>query len=56
MTFLSSLIRVLRNGLESGSEFPEGIHVIRYKAYDQARNTATCKFNVHVEGKASIEL
>lgn len=52
LIFLSFLIRVLRNGVESGSDFPEGITVIRYKAYDQARNTATCKFTVHVEGIA----
>lgn len=56
MTVMSNLIRVLRNGLESGSDFPEGLHVIRYKVYDQAGNIATCKFTVHVEGKASIEL
>ncbi|XP_016150593.1 sushi repeat-containing protein SRPX2 [Sinocyclocheilus grahami] len=42
-------LQVLRNGLESGSDFPEGMHVIRYKVSDQARNTATCKFTVHVE-------
>uniref|UniRef100_A0A673GJA2 Sushi repeat-containing protein SRPX2 n=1 Tax=Sinocyclocheilus rhinocerous TaxID=307959 RepID=A0A673GJA2_9TELE len=42
-------LQVLRNGPESGSDFPEGIHVIRYKVSDQARNTATCKFTVHVE-------
>lgn len=56
MTFMSNLIRVLRNGLQSGSDFPEGIHVIRYKTYDQAGNTATCKFTVHVEGKACASL
>ncbi|XP_051505596.1 sushi repeat-containing protein SRPX2-like isoform X1 [Myxocyprinus asiaticus] len=42
-------LQVLRNGLESGSDFPEGINVIRYKVYDQARNSATCKFTVHIE-------
>ncbi|XP_056327855.1 sushi repeat-containing protein SRPX2 [Danio aesculapii] len=42
-------LRVLRNGPESGSDFPEGTHVVRYKAYDQAGNMATCKFTVHVE-------
>ncbi|TSQ81061.1 Sushi repeat-containing protein SRPX2 [Bagarius yarrelli] len=42
-------LKILRNGPESGSEFTEGQHVIRYKVYDQARNMATCKFTVHVE-------
>ncbi|XP_026081472.1 sushi repeat-containing protein SRPX2-like [Carassius auratus] len=42
-------LQVLRNGPESGSDFPEGIHVIRYTVSDQAHNTATCKFTVHVE-------
>ncbi|KAI4880162.1 hypothetical protein NFI96_031180 [Prochilodus magdalenae] len=44
-------LQVLRNGLESGSEFSEGEHVIRFKVYDQARNMATCKFTVRVEVK-----
>lgn len=42
-------LTVLRNGPESGSDFPEGTHLIRYKAFDQARNTANCKFTVQVE-------
>ncbi|XP_051945190.1 sushi repeat-containing protein SRPX2-like isoform X1 [Xyrauchen texanus] len=42
-------LQVLRSGLESGSDFPDGIHVIRYKAYDQARNSAICKFTVRIE-------
>ncbi|XP_017553906.1 sushi repeat-containing protein SRPX2 isoform X2 [Pygocentrus nattereri] len=42
-------LQVLRNGPESGSELGEGEHVIRFKVYDQARNTATCKFTVRVE-------
>nr|XP_015207221.1 PREDICTED: sushi repeat-containing protein SRPX2 isoform X1 [Lepisosteus oculatus] len=36
-------------GPEPGSDFTEGIHVIRYRAYDQARNKAACKFIVRVE-------
>ncbi|XP_018602090.1 sushi repeat-containing protein SRPX2-like isoform X1 [Scleropages formosus] len=36
-------------GQEPGSDFKEGIHVIRYKVYDQARNKATCKFIIRVE-------
>ncbi|TRY88773.1 hypothetical protein DNTS_014995 [Danionella cerebrum] len=28
---------------------PRSTHVIRYKAYDQAGNMATCKFTLHVE-------
>ncbi|KAG9329391.1 hypothetical protein JZ751_025482 [Albula glossodonta] len=38
-----------RIGEPSGSEFSEGIHVIRYKVYDLARNKALCKFIVRVE-------
>ncbi|KAG2464183.1 SRPX2 protein, partial [Polypterus senegalus] len=40
---------LMLKGPESGSEFPEGEHVIRYKVYDQARNKAACKFIVRVE-------
>lgn len=36
-------------GQEPGSDFKEGIHVIRYKVYDRARNKAACKFIVRVE-------
>ncbi|XP_075752860.1 sushi repeat-containing protein SRPX2 [Pelodiscus sinensis] len=40
--------RVTLRGPEPGSEFPEGEHVIRYTAYDQAYNRASCKFIVRV--------
>ncbi|XP_053284734.1 sushi repeat-containing protein SRPX2 [Pleuronectes platessa] len=33
----------------SGSDFTEGVSVIRYKVFDQARNRAACKFLVRVE-------
>ncbi|XP_060936037.1 sushi repeat-containing protein SRPX2 [Limanda limanda] len=33
----------------SGSDFKEGVTVIRYKVFDQARNRAACKFFVRVE-------
>ncbi|KAM4662049.1 sushi repeat-containing protein SRPX2 isoform 1-T2 [Discoglossus pictus] len=45
----SSITRVYRRGPESGSEFPEGEHVIRYTAYDGAHNRASCKFIVKVQ-------
>lgn len=38
-------------GQEPGTVFKEGLHIIRYKVYDQARNRAACKFIVRVEGK-----
>lgn len=41
----------MRVGPESGSIFAEGIHIIRYRVYDQARNRAACKFTVQVEGE-----
>ncbi|KAJ8401759.1 hypothetical protein AAFF_G00377300 [Aldrovandia affinis] len=43
------LADVTLKGQEPGSEFTEGMHVIRYKVYDQARNKAACKFIVRVE-------
>ncbi|XP_062855973.1 sushi repeat-containing protein SRPX2 [Trichomycterus rosablanca] len=49
-------LRALRNGLESGSEFSEGEHIIRYRVYDQAQNRATCKFTVLVEVRRCPEL
>lgn len=49
----SFISRILRNGPESGAEFSEGEHVIRFKVYDQARNMATCKFIVRVEGTST---
>ncbi|XP_048840621.1 sushi repeat-containing protein SRPX2-like [Brienomyrus brachyistius] len=45
----TALPDVKLTGAESGSDFKEGIHIIRYKAYDQARNKAACKFIVRVE-------
>ncbi|KAG8552987.1 hypothetical protein GDO81_003207 [Engystomops pustulosus] len=42
------ITRVLRRGPESGSEFREGEHIIRYTAYDRANNRASCKFIVKV--------
>ncbi|KAG9478161.1 sushi repeat-containing protein SRPX2 isoform X1 [Eleutherodactylus coqui] len=41
--------RVFRRGPEPGSELPEGEHIIRYTAYDQANNRASCKFIVKVQ-------
>lgn len=38
-------------GPEPGSEFPEGEHVIRYTAHDQAYNRASCKFSIRVQGE-----
>ncbi|KAJ8351189.1 hypothetical protein SKAU_G00226650 [Synaphobranchus kaupii] len=45
----ATLTDVTLIGDPSGSEFEEGIHVMRYKVYDQARNKALCKFIVRVE-------
>uniref|UniRef100_A0A3Q2PRN5 Sushi repeat-containing protein SRPX2 n=1 Tax=Fundulus heteroclitus TaxID=8078 RepID=A0A3Q2PRN5_FUNHE len=39
-----------------GTDFKEGLHVIRYKVYDQARNRAACKFIVRVEVRRCPEL
>ncbi|XP_048884742.1 sushi repeat-containing protein SRPX2 [Brienomyrus brachyistius] len=44
-----SAVEVILVGPNSGSHFEEGVHVIQYKAYDQARNKASCKFIVRVE-------
>ncbi|NWY64962.1 SRPX2 protein, partial [Erithacus rubecula] len=41
--------RVMLRGPEPGSEFPEGEHVIRYTAHDQAYNRASCKFRIRVQ-------
>lgn len=38
-------------GQEPGTDFKEGLNIIRYKVYDQSRNRAACKFIVRVEGK-----
>ncbi|NXD37569.1 SRPX2 protein, partial [Copsychus sechellarum] len=41
--------RVMLRGPEPGSELPEGEHVIRYTAHDQAYNRASCKFRIRVQ-------
>lgn len=46
-----SLCSVILVGQEPGTDFKEGVNIIRYKVYDQARNRAACKFIVRVEGK-----
>lgn len=38
-------------GQEPDTDFKEGMNIIRYKVYDQARNRAACKFIIRVEGK-----
>ncbi|KAM4621776.1 sushi repeat-containing protein SRPX2 isoform 2-T2 [Polymixia lowei] len=38
-------------GQGSDSDFKEGVNIVRYKVYDQARNRAGCKFIVRVEVK-----
>uniref|UniRef100_A0A8C5Q0Z7 Sushi repeat-containing protein SRPX2 n=1 Tax=Leptobrachium leishanense TaxID=445787 RepID=A0A8C5Q0Z7_9ANUR len=43
------IARVTRRGPDPGSELPEGEHIIRYTAYDQAHNRASCKFIVKVQ-------
>lgn len=43
-------------GRQPGADFAEGVHVIRYKAYDQARNRAACKFVVRVEVRRCTDL
>ncbi|XP_010185393.1 PREDICTED: sushi repeat-containing protein SRPX2 [Mesitornis unicolor] len=45
--------RVMLRGPEPGSEFPEGEHVIRYTAHDQAYNRASCKFSIRVQGEST---
>ncbi|XP_043913452.1 sushi repeat-containing protein SRPX2 isoform X2 [Protopterus annectens] len=51
---------IIRNailkGPEPGSELPEGEHIIRYIAYDAARNKAFCKFIVKVQVRRCQEL
>ncbi|XP_041653349.1 sushi repeat-containing protein SRPX2 [Cheilinus undulatus] len=42
-------LEVILVGPEPGTEFNEGVHIIRYKVYDQARNRAACKFIIRVE-------
>ncbi|XP_059202801.1 sushi repeat-containing protein SRPX2 [Centropristis striata] len=47
-TTLKSL-DVILVGPEPGTDFKEGLSIIRYKVYDQARNRAACKFIIRVE-------
>lgn len=47
---------LIRMGPSPGTEFTEGLHIIRYKVYDQARNRAACKFIVRVEVRRCPEL
>ncbi|XP_028271708.1 sushi repeat-containing protein SRPX2 [Parambassis ranga] len=47
---------VILVGQEPGTDFKEGLHIIRYKVYDQARNRAACKFIVRVEVRRCSEL
>lgn len=47
---------VILVGQEPGTDFKEGLHIIRYKVYDQARNRAACKFIVRVEVRRCPEL
>uniref|UniRef100_A0A3P8UNZ1 Sushi repeat-containing protein SRPX2 n=1 Tax=Cynoglossus semilaevis TaxID=244447 RepID=A0A3P8UNZ1_CYNSE len=42
-------LQVILVGQEPDTEFSEGVTVIRYKVYDQARNRAACKFLIRVE-------
>ncbi|XP_029963430.1 sushi repeat-containing protein SRPX2 [Salarias fasciatus] len=47
---------VILVGQQPGTDFQEGVHIIRYKVYDQARNRAACKFIVRVEVRRCTEL
>ncbi|KAM9741534.1 sushi repeat-containing protein SRPX2 [Menidia menidia] len=47
---------VVLEGQQPGTDFKEGVTIIRYKAYDQARNRAACKFLVRVEVRRCPEL
>ncbi|XP_068571175.1 sushi repeat-containing protein SRPX2 [Cebidichthys violaceus] len=47
---------VILVGQEPGTDFKEGVSIIRYKVYDQARNRAACKFIVRVEVRRCPEL
>ncbi|XP_057706123.1 sushi repeat-containing protein SRPX2 [Corythoichthys intestinalis] len=43
------VLDVILVGQEPGTDFKEGVNIVRYKVYDQARNRAACKFIVRVE-------
>ncbi|XP_068596606.1 sushi repeat-containing protein SRPX2 [Brachionichthys hirsutus] len=47
---------VILVGQEPATDFNEGMNVIRYKVYDQARNRAACKFIVRVEVRRCPQL
>uniref|UniRef100_A0A8C6NI04 Sushi repeat-containing protein SRPX2 n=1 Tax=Nothobranchius furzeri TaxID=105023 RepID=A0A8C6NI04_NOTFU len=49
-------LNVILEGQEPGTEFKEGVNIIRYKVYDQARNRASCKFIVRVEVRRCTEI
>ncbi|XP_058505498.1 sushi repeat-containing protein SRPX2 isoform X1 [Solea solea] len=49
-------LEVILVGQEPDTDFKEGVHIIRYKVYDQARNRAACKFIVRVEVRRCPEL
>ncbi|CAJ1058876.1 sushi repeat-containing protein SRPX2 [Xyrichtys novacula] len=42
-------LEIILVGQEPGTDFKEGVNIIRYKVYDQARNRAACKFIIRVE-------
>ncbi|XP_075902721.1 sushi repeat-containing protein SRPX2 [Nelusetta ayraudi] len=42
-------LNVILTGQEPDTDFKEGMNIIRYKVYDQARNRAACKFIIRVE-------
>ncbi|XP_014341590.1 sushi repeat-containing protein SRPX2 isoform X1 [Latimeria chalumnae] len=44
-----TITKVILKGPEPDSDLPEGEHVIRYVAYDAARNKASCKFIIRVQ-------
>ncbi|KAM7389232.1 hypothetical protein PAMP_023222 [Pampus punctatissimus] len=50
------LLDIILVGHEPGTDFKEGANIIQYKAYDQARNKAACKFIVRVEVRRCPEL
>lgn len=49
-------LEVILVGPEPGTEFKEGLSLIRYKVYDQAKNRAACKFIIRVEVRRCPEL
>ncbi|XP_034037969.1 sushi repeat-containing protein SRPX2 [Thalassophryne amazonica] len=49
-------LEVILVGQEPGTDFKEGLTIVRYKVYDQARNRAACKFIVRVEVRRCVAL